>query len=52
MTQPQDELLEIADRQMALADASNAPEIAGPIVAMEKARRIAEKSSSGSWLGY
>jgi predicted nucleotide-binding protein len=52
MTQPQDELLEIADRQRELADRCDAPEIQQPITALENAAKVAEKAASRSWLGY
>ncbi len=52
MTEPQDELLEIADRQRELADRCDAPEIQQPVTALENAAKVAEKAASRSWLGY
>ena len=52
MTEPHEELLEIAERQDALVAAVDAPEIEKPLAALETAAESAGKASSGSWLGY
>jgi hypothetical protein len=52
MTEPQDELLEIANRQRKLADTYDAPEIQQAVAALENAAKVAEKAASRSWLGY
>jgi predicted nucleotide-binding protein len=52
MTEPQDELLEIADRQRELAAKCDTPEIQQPVTALETAAKVAEKAASRSWLGY
>jgi hypothetical protein len=52
MAEIETELLQLADRQEALANALSAPEVNGPIEAMERAARAVEKAWSKSWLGY
>ncbi len=52
MVTAQDELLAIADREMALSTAFNDASVEGPIGATENAAKIVAKAWSGSWLGY
>jgi predicted nucleotide-binding protein len=52
MTEPYEELLEIADRQHRMALTVDDPKVAGPVAMLEEAATRAGKAFSGSWLGY
>lgn len=52
MAEPQEELLEIADRLTAIAEQEAGPEIAKPLEELKDAANEIGKAWSGSWLGY
>jgi hypothetical protein len=52
MTEPYEELLEIADRLERLAEEGNASAISEPLEALKEAANQIGKAWSGSWLGY
>jgi predicted nucleotide-binding protein len=52
MTEPQEELLQIADRLGGLVDRAKAPEVSEPLTALESAADQMGKSWIGSALGY
>lgn len=52
MTEPQEELLQLADRLRELADRAKTPEICEPVAALASAADQVGKSWSGSALGY
>ncbi len=52
MTEPHEELLQIADRLDRLVERGNDAAIRGPLDALEKAATEVGKAWSGSWIGY